>query len=350
MPVIEILLRGMAVGAVLATALGLMRSGRGGSARWIGAIFCVSVAAFALNSGGAETRALVWLNAPIWLLSIAGTAWFWLFAVILFEDRDVTWERLSPIGVMMAIGFVGAFVPPTASAGVWIVHNLLEVALVVHVVRIIWRSWGGDLVEARRSLRGPFMVVVAVYCTILSGYEIADALGIRPGWGPMLQAGSLATITLLGAATFLQGRPDIFEPPTRPADAKGSGIAPQDRPALARLQAVMAGDNLWRQEGLTIGRLADEVGLPEHRLRRLINGSLGFRNFSDFLNARRIEAAMVALSSPDDTRASISALAFDLGYASLGPFNRAFKEATGLTPSAWRIQTLATSPNPEKSD
>ena len=61
------------------------------------------------------------------------------------------------------------------------------------------------------------------------------------------------------------------------------------------------------------------------------------------------KAAKAALASPDDTRASISALAFDLGYASLGPFNRAFKDATGLTPSAWRIQALARSSNPEKT-
>jgi AraC-like DNA-binding protein len=349
MPVIEILLRGIAVGAVLATGLGLLRSGRVGAARWAGAVFCLSVAAFSLNSGGAATQALVWLNMPIWLLSSAGTAWFWLFAVTLFEDRAATWERLAPIVLMMAVATVGAILPRPAASGVWIVHNLLEVALVLHVVRIVWRSWGGDLVEARRSLRGPFMVVVALYCIILSGFEIADALGVRPAWGPMLQAASLAAITLLGAATFLQGRPDIFVSPARPVDATGGGVAPQDRPALARLQAIMAGNDLWRREGLTIGQLAREVGVPEHRLRRLINGGLGFRNFSDFLNARRIEAAKAALASPDDTRASISALAFDLGYASLGPFNRAFKDATGLTPSAWRIQALARSSNPEKT-
>jgi AraC-like DNA-binding protein len=30
------------------------------------------------------------------------------------------------------------------------------------------------------------------------------------------------------------------------------------------------------------------------------------------------------------------------------PFNRAFREATGTTPSAWRAQALAGSPNPQK--
>lgn len=348
METLEVLLRGLAVGAVFATGIGLLRSGRVGPARWVGALFCLSVAAFAVHSGGAETRALTLIEGPIWLLSIGGTAWFWLFAVTLFEDRPVTWERLTPIGVLMAVGLVGGILRPPAANGVWIVHNLLEVVLVLHVIVVIWRSWGGDLVEARRSLRGPFMVVVAVYCMILSGFEIGSDLGFNPAWGPLAQALSLAAMNLAGAATFLQGRPDLFEVPARPSET-ADAVAPQDRPTLARLNAIMAETDLWRREGLTIGQLAGEVGVPEHRLRRLINGGLGFRNFADFLNARRIEAAKTALAAPDNARASISALAFDLGYASLGPFNRAFRDATGQTPTAWRLQALAGSPDSEKT-
>jgi AraC-like DNA-binding protein len=348
METLEVLLRGLAVGAVLAVGVALLRSGPVGPARWVGAIFCLSVAAFAVHSGGAETRALSLIEGPVWLLSIAGTAWFWLFAATLFEDRPVSWERLTPVGVMMAVGLVGGILRPPVANGVWIIHNLLEVVLVLHVIRIIWRSWGGDLVEARRSLRGPFMVVVAVYTMILSGFEIASDLGFNPAWGPLAQALSLAAMNLAGATTFLQGRPDLFAAPAREA-ASADAVSPQDRPTLDRLRIVMADTDLWRREGLTIGQLAGEVGVPEHRLRRLINGSLGFRNFADFLNARRIEAARAALADPDNARASISALAFDLGYASLGPFNRAFKDATGQTPSAWRLASLAGSPDLEKT-
>lgn len=346
---LELLLRGMAVGAVLATGFGLLRSGRGGPARWTGAIFCLSVAAFALNSGGAETRALHPVAGLIWLLSIAGTAWFWLFAVTLFEDRPVTWSRMTPVAIMMIVGLVGGLLGLPMSRGVWIVHNLLEVVLVLHVLLVIGRSWGGDLVETRRSLRGPFMGVVGVYCIVLSGFEIASDLGFNPAWGPLAQAASLAAMNLAGAITFLQGRPDLFGRPARAGATPPDAVSPQDRPLLARLQAIMAEGDLWRREGLTIVQLAAELGAPEHRLRRLINGGLGHRNFADFLNARRIEAAQTALAAPENARASISALAFDLGYASLGPFNRAFKEATGLTPSAWRLRALAGSPNPEKS-
>ena len=100
----------------------------------------------------------------------------------------------------------------------------------------------------------------------------------------------------------------------------------------------------WRHEGLTISRLAEELGAPEHRLRRLINQRLGHRNFADFLNAHRIEAAKRHLADPEQAHSTVAAIAFGLGYGSLGPFNRAFRAATGATPTEWRRQALGGSP------
>ncbi len=82
--------------------------------------------------------------------------------------------------------------------------------------------------------------------------------------------------------------------------------------------------------------------MPEHRLRRLINGALGYRNFAGLINERRVAAAKAALAA--NPREPVSAIAFALGYGSLGPFNRAFKDATGLTPTAWRLSPEAEIP------
>ena len=100
-------------------------------------------------------------------------------------------------------------------------------------------------------------------------------------------------------------------------------------------------DEAWRREGLTIGDLARELDAPEHRPRRLINQRLGHRNFADFLNGHRIAAAQRRLADPAEARTTVAAIAFDLGFGSLGPFNRAFRAATGATPTDWRRQALA---------
>ena len=114
---------------------------------------------------------------------------------------------------------------------------------------------------------------------------------------------------------------------------------PADSHDLARLQSVMGAEG-WRREGLTIGELAGELEVPEHRLRRLINQRLGHRNFAEFVNGHRIEAAKARLGDPREARTTVASIAFDLGYGSLGPFNRAFRSATGVTPTDYRREAL----------
>ncbi len=340
---LEVLLRGMAAGAGLAIGAGLLRSVRRHPARWTGALFCLSAAAFAVHSGGPETRALDWFYIPVWFLSQGGLGWFWLFAMTLFEDRAVTWEQLIPVALLTGIGFLGVLLPEAFEAGIWLIFNILQLLLALHVLMVVWRGRGGDLVESRRALRGPILVAITLFCIAISIQQgIETMLNRHLEWANFLQAVTLVPLNLAAAWAFLQGRPGLFEAQRRAATPEP--IDPLDRPALSRLEALMGEGQAWRREGLTIGQVAGEVGVPEHRLRRLINGQLGYRNFADYLNARRIEAAKAALSDPANARASISALAFELGYASLGPFNRAFKDATGETPTAWRVAAISSSP------
>ena len=60
---------------------------------------------------------------------------------------------------------------------------------------------------------------------------------------------------------------------------------------------------------------------------------------------RRIVAARHALADPNHARTPVSAIAYQMGFGSVGPFNRAFKSATGLTPTEWRRKSLIGSPN-----
>jgi AraC-like DNA-binding protein len=98
----------------------------------------------------------------------------------------------------------------------------------------------------------------------------------------------------------------------------------------------MTVDRAYRQEGLSIGQLAQRLGLPEYRLRQLINQGLGYRNFASFLNFYRIAEAKAALVDSAQAEVPILTIALDAGFNSLGPFNRAFKAQTGMTPSEFR--------------
>jgi len=109
-----------------------------------------------------------------------------------------------------------------------------------------------------------------------------------------------------------------------------------DQKLVDALLRLMADERVYRKENLTIGTLATKLGIPEYRLRRLINQRLGYRNFNTFLNNHRIAEAKAALADPTQAEVPVITIAMDAGFQSLGPFNRAFKETTGVTPSEYR--------------
>jgi len=130
-------------------------------------------------------------------------------------------------------------------------------------------------------------------------------------------------------------------PGVEPVRAAASAeLSPADLTLVAALERAMSFDRAYRQDGLTIGQLANAHGVPEYRLRRLINQGLGHRNFNSFLNRYRIADARAGLADPGQAAVPILTIALDAGFNSLGPFNRAFRAETGMTPSEYRRQAL----------
>ena len=346
MAVWALLLRGVAIGALAATLAALWRNGQP-SIRLAGLLLTLSAASYVLNSSAFTRDQLGPLTIPVHFMALGGAGCFWLFIVTVFEDRPVSPLTLIPAGVLTALGLVGWLGRQGMSSPVWISHNLIEAGFAVHALVVIARSWRGDLVETRRRLRGPVLMVVTFYVLTLSALEIGEGLGFSPGWYDLAGGAALAFMCTLGAVAFVRADQDLFGVP-KPAPPAENRLDAGDRLLLTKLEALMAEGEAWRREGLTIGALATDVGAPEHKLRRLINDHLGFRNFAAFVNARRIDAAKTQLGDPAKARESVSAIAFDLGFGSLGPFNRAFKEATGQTPTEWRRVALGQSaPIPE---
>ena len=110
------------------------------------------------------------------------------------------------------------------------------------------------------------------------------------------------------------------------------------------LQEQMEGESAYHDSTLTIRKLAEQLSIPEHQLRRLINRHLGYRNFNDYLNHYRIGEAARCLGDPAQERLPILSIALEVGYASLTPFNRAFKARYQQTPSEFRRGLAFNSP------
>ncbi len=365
------LLLGLCAGGLLAMAAAMLRAPRW-TARWTGFAFFFTSAFFAVKLWCDQTHALPYeARVVIGMVAMSSVGWFWLMVMALFNDCDQYRPIMFAAPGSLALLALGHQWPgDSLMPVVWTLSTLAQAGFAIAALIIVVRSWKDDLVESRRRVRGPFMCGVALYILSLSGFDIWAAFGEVPSWYPMLNAAILTICVLAGAFTFIEARGEMFgeadpTPPRQPEPAvqsvipaippvnghanghaalNGNGaVIAIDRAAKAdldRLECLMSRDQVWKEEGLTIASLALRASIPETQLRRLINDCLGYRNFPSYVNAHRIAAAKNRLANPTEARVSISAIAYDIGFASLGPFNRAFKEEAGVSPSEWRRKAL----------
>jgi AraC-like DNA-binding protein len=351
-PTLDPLLRGVAVGALCVTGISVWRSEIGRSARIATLLACLSAAAWTLTEAEPTFDALGRF-LPLLILAFPVAGFFWLFVAVVFEDRPLSATAFAPAALFIVAGVTMVAMPPRFSGPIGLAFNVASGLLCLHAAALILRGWRDDLIEGRRRLRALVVGFAAVFATAEAGLgpvqylaptRLATLLSIREVSG----AAILAVVAMAVGVLFLQARAPLFPVKTAvPADGDPRAEA-ADRLLLEALTRFMDADG-WRGERLTIAGLALELGAPEHRLRRLINNRLGHRNFADFLNSHRIDAAKRRLGDPAEARTTIAVIAFDLGFGSLSTFNRAFRRATGSTPTVWRRAALKTWVDLEKA-
>jgi AraC-like DNA-binding protein len=350
MSTLEVILRGLGVLQLVLLATILVRSRRRDQTAPIGAALCLSVGAFMLTSMPGAARMLGVLVYPLTAICATHPVWFWLFCAALFGDgfRLRRTHALSLVTMALAGVLYQALVEPPSfgaspefvrAAGVGFgVASLAFVALGPLAVRAGVRA---DLDERRRQIRTWFVPVASAYLTVVVVVQAWAYFAGRYTPAPLVLA-NLAIIDLLAGLallSFLRIRVvnwlDLAERLSPAVDA----LSHQERGVLHRLTRRFASERLYAREGLTIAALAELLGTQEHVLRRVINHGLGFRNFNDFLHTHRLREAAVRLRDPAARRIPVLTTALEVGYGSIGPFNRAFRERFGVTPSEYRRET-----------
>ncbi|MBV8747703.1 MAG: helix-turn-helix transcriptional regulator [Xanthobacteraceae bacterium] len=350
---IDALVRGAAIGITLVLEAAFLRSRRSKSQTIIGLLYAAGVIGYILWHDPARADWPRLLNPIIGILALSCPFFFWALARNIFEDdfqiRGAHWALLATI---IVAGVAQSVLPgirfPWLPTALRTVFRVLSLGLVLHVFWLVFTGGRVDLVEARARLRLGFLVIAGTGCAVV----LLTALFYGPATGkpPIVRLGealALLAITLTFAVVLLRVHPDFLppEPATEGATAgAGDPASPApfdpDAAALQRLDALMRRDGVWRETGLTIGTLAERAAVPEYRLRRLINGRLGFRNFTAYLNEYRLAAAAARLGDPKEIRIPVLTIALDLGWGSIGPFNRAFRARFGMTPTEYRQHKL----------
>lgn len=188
----------------------------------------------------------------------------------------------------------------------------------------------------------------ALYLNLGPGkYEFqVQARGGEGIWSPGTRTYSLrisggAWLPFLWAVLFLAGagvmlivrrRKRSIHPPKYRTSGLTDDVA---RRKLKDLLEVMANDRPYLEADLTLGKLAQRVGIHQNYLSRIINENRK-QSFNDFINQYRIEEACRRLISRADKDLTILQIAYETGFYSKSVFNTAFKKFTGQTPSEYR--------------
>lgn len=367
----QALLLGASIALSLAIAVVLWRDARiAPPVRWTGIALAAAGAAYGLLAGPLPLSPAATLLVRI--AAGCGTVLLWSLVRLLFDARYTVRQSLWMPGAIAAVFVLLPFAAAAALAPAWQreATALVRAGAVWLSIHLLWLLIAGrrdDLDPYRRWLRlllagGGAVYVIAVLGAGYFGVRAAMPLGVAAAALLIQIALKLAFLGLaIGHPSPLARLWDSThdtEPqpwqtlpgePTGSADAAADEAAPHHPaappPSVAEAQAArqaeriveaMTAGQLHRRQNFGIGQLAEHMNLPEHRVRAVINGHLGFRNYSAFLNHFRLRDVAKRLRDPAQAHLPILSIALDCGYASIGPFNRAFREAFGVTPTDYR--------------
>jgi AraC-like DNA-binding protein len=342
---VDIALRGAAIALLLVLAAALVRDAGKSLA---GRLAIALALGAALHAGifdiGAVAAGSLW-HAPLIALATGNVVVLWLFCRVVFDDafalrpvHALAWLAVTAFSLIDCL-----WLAPAAGARLAIAaSNLLALGFIALALAQTVRSWSADLVEGRRRLRAFVVAAALIYGGANALLQFAVSGGGATDIANAANAALLVLVVAVVAVALLQvDTRDLFAAASASPVVMSDPSSAADRRLIDALMRLMADERIYRQENVTIGTLAVRLAIPEYRLRRLINQRLGYRNFNAFLNNHRIEEAKAALADPAQAEVSVITIAMDAGFQSLGPFNRAFKETTGVTPSEYRRKAFA---------
>jgi AraC-like DNA-binding protein len=357
MSTLEAALRGGAVVILLFRAAVLIREVQINMVSRYSALLCVSIAAYIIDSAPGFDALGPLLRVPVHILNSGTIAVFWITMSAIFDDEfQLRWYHLLAWLALLVFGGLDMYRHP-----MWVdvTRSILSIAIMLLGVWYALRGRAADLIEGRRRLRIGYAIVFGLYVAVTMATDWLWPGGLSAAPFSLVNAVGLLGFIFLFAVlgTRLSAQPLALAPAQAAQTRSVSRDVPADPPPvgadtvqLAALRQLIDNDRVYREPDLSIASLSQKLDIPERRLRHLINEQLGHRNFNAFVNSYRLAEAKAALSDPAQAAVPILTIALDAGFGSIGPFNRAFKAQTGLTPTEYRRTRLNTgtegSPNP----
>jgi AraC-like DNA-binding protein len=276
------------------------------------------------------------------LLSIAGSAtcgWSWLLARALFRMPEVR-RPIWPLALVLALvaaetflHFHGNRTTPVARMVVnaeTLVSSTLLLLAMVEPLQGIHRGIAPAELRFRTVFAGGYAMLLTIAVIGIDGASPGSAVD---AWGSMIKA-ACAGLALVGTGLALRYRGD--NPLLEKRGEKRRQTTTDQSGLGERLAALISDEAVYTLSDLRVADVAHRLGEADYKVTQCITGGLGFRNFNHMINHVRIAAAKRKFADASLDRLPVLTIALDCGFGSIGPFNRAFKAETGMTPVDFR--------------
>jgi AraC-like DNA-binding protein len=373
-------------GAAVLAALSLAGRVPRAPAYFAGAGFFALAAAVSLSN-------LYWSahsEAPLWASELLGSLVVGLFALLWLYLRDLSSETPRPFrgadawhaaipAAKALLAMMSAAMPasyalalqthgPSDTLG--IVYGLSSFATTIAVLffplyylgRIAWVLWRipVQLKQAFADLSGRRLIWMrAVAILALMNAVLSILVSVEAVVVPESVFGALALVQILTMGIWAVNQSPIFaqrgageerfSPPEPEAETSPPGTAANDddKPGkyersllpderldriAARIEAVFRDKRLHLEPNVSLATLAQATGVAPNALSQTFSRRLG-ATFFDYVNRWRVEEAKRLLETSEE---AVARVAYESGFNSRSAFYNAFREATGMTPAAYR--------------
>ncbi|HFB66510.1 MAG TPA: AraC family transcriptional regulator [Aeromonadales bacterium] len=305
-------------------------------------LFLASISVTALFAGFTPEYIKLPLAFKIFFrfMDIPHLIFIWFFALSLFQKEF----SLKPIYLITGILYSsGIFYVRLQQFDfihylpIWLMPLIqgLSVVLMLHMIAVALTGRSDDLLEKRRKSRLYFVFIIAFI-----GIATALLETLSQSYALYLPLATIKVIAIYPAIVWLcfwlfsiEKSKFLFD---KIEPRQSNDLNWRDQALLDKLNFQIDENQSYLEKGLTIASLAKKLAVGPHRLRVFINQTLGYENFSTYINTVRIKAIKNALQEPENKHKPILTIALQYGFNSLSPFNRAFKAIEGKTPSEYR--------------
>jgi AraC-like DNA-binding protein len=292
------------------------------------------------------------LIISIGISSIPGL--FMIYCFLIFQEEQKFPYTLgiafaAQIFLSALLPLSGLFSDPFLPVGSWIYISYSQaiLQLIFVILAIYWtlKGWSADLVADRRILRWFFIGVqgALIFTVIFVENFLVDGGSTENATAQSFIVYAIALLTL--GMLLVALRFDLVSLGYVIRKVAELSIEPEKEGTaifdIDSFNKAFKEQLLYREAGLTISMLAKSLNIPEYRLRAFIHKQLGFRNFNAMLHHYRIEDSGNVLSDNENQNIPILTIALSVGYQSITPFNKAFREIKGVTPSEYRKRMTA---------